>query len=89
MKLDPQLYQQIGQLKVERDFLTRRSHGQPPGTAHRWWTGTIQTCRRFASEPSWTSVGHRCTTFHLKQMSTTSNWSERSSKVRQYATILS
>ena len=39
------LYQQIGQLKVERDFLEERSGPLHRYVGDRWWTGNTRSCR--------------------------------------------
>ena len=39
------LYQEIGQLKVERDFLSERSGPWAWGGAVRWWIGNIRPCQ--------------------------------------------
>ena len=45
--LIPRLYQEIGQLKVERDFLAERCPVHEPGPdGGRWWTGSTRICRQ-------------------------------------------
>ena len=39
------LYQEIGQLEVERDFLAERSGPWVRTGGGRWWTGNTRSCR--------------------------------------------
>ena len=39
--LIPRLYQEIGQLKVERDFLAERFGPRAWPSGGRWWTGSV------------------------------------------------
>ena len=45
------LYQQIGQLKVERDFLAERSGPWAGSGGGRWSTAGTQYCQRYDSAP--------------------------------------
>ena len=43
--LTARLYQEIGQLKVERDFSAERSGPGARYPGDRWWTGNTLSCR--------------------------------------------
>ena len=50
------LYQEIGQLKVERDFLAERPVPSFWPNGGRWWTGNIPLRPRCASARRWGSA---------------------------------
>ena len=47
------LYQEIGQLKVERDFLAERSGPSVCPSEGRWWTGNTRNCRQYDNANCW------------------------------------
>ena len=51
------LYQEIGQLKVERDFLAERSGPGARYAGDRWWTGTPEVADSAAVRPAGGSAG--------------------------------
>ena len=47
------LYQEIGQLKVERDFLLERSGPSAWQSGGVWWIESTYRCRQCGSAPCW------------------------------------
>ena len=45
------IYQEIGKLKVERDFLAERSGPGARYPGDRWWTGNTRSCRSAKTLP--------------------------------------
>ena len=54
------LYQEIGQLQVERDFLSESSGSRAWPSGGGWWMGSTHRCRQRGSAPCWERPGPSC-----------------------------
>ena len=57
------LYEEIGRLKVELDWLKKKSWTARLSRSGNWWNGTMPRSACGASASCWTSTVRACTTF--------------------------